>query len=389
LILSVGFFIELFENTTFGWTAKNFQIIQIDGYDTGIEHSNNSIEHALTPHGRVYKCGYTLPFEAMFPDYESVREAWDPNLHNTSTNDILVYGMHGKCSIKDVTDLLEKFHGKVLYHNGEPHGNIFQDNKDFSLKDPNQFKDRVYQTGPYPKQHDNNTRNNHNITDSIDTIEQNQSLLLHQLTTVLLRCHYLQNQTRYEWVVNPSKKRHNTGHYNAVVYFAKRCAGFRQQAATNISTILPLHHGKHCKINSANATISPIDTDRASYLDNPYIFVNYKYCLVMENSNVPGCMTEKLLNGFLGGCLPIYYGSSSDVYSVFSKDSFVFYDINDPQPALELLRQLSTNESLYEEMLTKPILKDGNSTVDAYFSLFPEIGDGSINWQIREMMGLP
>jgi hypothetical protein len=95
------------------------------------------------------------------------------------------------------------------------------------------------------------------------------------------------------------------------------------------------------------------------------------------------------LNGFLGGCLPIYIGSSSDVYSVFSKDSFVFYNINDPQPALELLRRLSTNESLYEEMLTKPILKDGNSTVDAYFSLFPENGDGSINRQIREMMGLP
>jgi hypothetical protein len=109
----------------------------------------------------------------------------------------------------------------------------------------------------------------------------------------------------------------------------------------------------------------------------------------MENTNLHGYMTEKIIQAYLGGCLPIYYGSSHDVYSIFTNNSFVFYDINNPQPALELLQHLKANNTLYEEMLKKRILKDGINTINKHLSLYPEIGNGFINKAIRQMMKIP
>ena len=128
-------------------------------------HRNNDIQLPSTPHGKVFHCGYNLGGNSIFPDYEYIETKWDPTkippnataTTTTTTNDILVYGMHGKCSIKNIMELLDTFHGKILYINGEPFGNIFHDNKEFILQNPNQFQDRVYQIGPYPYHTHTNT----------------------------------------------------------------------------------------------------------------------------------------------------------------------------------------------------------------------------------------
>jgi hypothetical protein len=104
-----------------------------------------------TLHGRVYKCGWPTPSGAIFPDYESIEARWDPKIHNSTTkNDILVYGMHGPCTMKSSSGILQQFNGKVLYINDEPHGNIFNDNEDSALNNPKQYLDHVYLFGPFP-----------------------------------------------------------------------------------------------------------------------------------------------------------------------------------------------------------------------------------------------
>jgi hypothetical protein len=54
----------------------------------------------------------------------------------------------------------------------------------------------------------------------------------------------------------------------------------------------------------------------------------------MENSAVSGYITEKLVDAFIGGCLPIYTttGTEHEKYSICSTQSpkaFIFYDIYD------------------------------------------------------------
>jgi len=51
---------------------------------------------------------------------------------------------------------------------------------------------------------------------------------------------------------------------------------------------------------------------------------------------------------------------------------------------------LESHPEEYHRMLSSetPILKNGNSTIEEYFSLIPEIGKGWLNQQIRKMMEL-
>jgi hypothetical protein len=333
--------------------------------------------------GHLYSCGHNLGGNRVFPDYTPIQEQWDPNIHtNTTQYDILVYGMHGRCvgqsngvSNNNINDIVTKFNGKILYFNGEPVGDVFDD-----VSNPEAFLDRVYQIGPYPPQPE---RKNDDI---LATMRRTQSLQVYFLTMYTLVVHH--NTTQWEWLIDPEKKRRSNQH-EAIIYLTSNCSPFRQQAAENLSAVLPLEYGPGCRINTPNATLSAVATSRANFVQNYKVFSQYRYCLVMENSGRQGYMTEKIINAYLGGCLPIYYGSPADVYSVFSDQSLIYYDVDDPQPALSLLRQLASNQTLYEERMSTPILRDGLNTINKHFSLYPYIGDGSLNKQIRQMMKLP
>lgn len=53
------------------------------------------------------------------------------------------------------------------------------------------------------------------------------------------------------------------------------------------------------------------------------LYVDYKFALVMENTKTPGYITEKILNAFIGGCVPVYCGTE-DVFKIFNKDAFIY-----------------------------------------------------------------
>ena len=107
----------------------------------------------------------------------------------------------------------------------------------------------------------------------------------------------------------------------------------------------------------------------------------------MENKKKDGYLTEKIVNAFAGGTVPIYYGSAPDVFDVFNENAFVYYDIDDPQPALDRIKYLEMNKTAYDEVLRGPILKDGEETIRKYFSWNDELGNGELKWFIRDMIG--
>jgi hypothetical protein len=107
----------------------------------------------------------------------------------------------------------------------------------------------------------------------------------------------------------------------------------------------------------------------------------------LEHGSKPGYISEKLLLAFLGGCLPIYYGTR-EVFDIFHPQSFVFYDKNNPLPAMEEIRYLEANATAYQERLESPILLNGDETVEKYFSLSDDVGNGTLKRKIRHMLGL-
>ena len=103
----------------------------------------------------------------------------------------------------------------------------------------------------------------------------------------------------------------------------------------------------------------------------------------MENQKARGYVTEKIVNAFQSITVPIYYGTT-DVFKLFNKDAFIYYDIHDPQPALDRIAYLETNRTAYAEVLAQPILAGG--ALEEYFSLSDDVGGGKLKQRIRAMV---
>lgn len=107
----------------------------------------------------------------------------------------------------------------------------------------------------------------------------------------------------------------------------------------------------------------------------------------MEHINQRGYTTEKILLAFLGGCIPIYYGSE-EIFDIFNSKAFVYYNITHPHLTVEYIKKIEQNLSMYEEMSNEPILAFGRETVAKYFSFSNDFGNGGLKTKIRNMVGI-
>ena len=300
---------------------------------------------------KIFICGYTLPRLAkqLFPDY-NYSGILSRNAEPTP-NDLLLFGTFGPCEYN-----ANEFPGKTRFLNGECE-------KD-GLSLSNQ-----YRLGPEP---DDGVR----------------SIRLYYIVEVLMSNFEPSEQPL---IFDPNLRPQTTFEYRAVFYVSSRCFPHRQQAAEEISHVIPVVFGGKCRVGSVlsggNGTVYTDSQFTSGNVVTHKHFSKFQFCLVMENTYYDGYITEKLLLAYAGGCLPIYYGTR-DVFELFDPDSFVYYDINDPQPTLRLLDSLYRNETAYLERMSRPILRNGNATIEKYFSVSDDVGKGTLKRRIREMIGL-
>jgi hypothetical protein len=224
---------------------------------------------------------------------------------------------------------------------------------------------------------------------------------------------YLQPK-QWEWILDPSQRPKNKHHTNnnhnrnngqgssgGGVYMSQNCPPRRQNAAKAIHhRILPVDALGKCQIQkkpkqppsvvntTTTTTTASILIARSHHFENWQIYRNYKYCLVLENSNPQTYLSEKILWGYLVGCLPIYWGSRNNVFQVFDERPFVFWNARNITKGLEMLWYLEANHSAYSEALNRPILKNGDDTIRRYFSLSDTVGGGYLKRQIRKALGI-
>lgn len=88
----------------------------------------------------------------------------------------------------------------------------------------------------------------------------------------------------------------------------------------------------------------------------------HKFSVVCENSAHSGYTTEKLVQAFAAGCVPIYWGDPS-ISKVFNPKSFInVQDFSTVQELAEYIKKVDLDDSLYESYLKEPAL------IDATFS---------------------
>ena len=113
-------------------------------------------------------------------------------------------------------------------------------------------------------------------------------------------------------------------------------------------------------------------------------YKDYKFVFALENINVDGYVTEKILNAFYSGAIPIYWGSSN-INDLFNKNAFI--NVADYETLEECVNhvikmsseelQTMQNEAIYNEkseiihlMDEEFYSKHGNKTLDSYVEMF-------------------
>ncbi|CAJ1964885.1 unnamed protein product [Cylindrotheca closterium] len=355
---------------------------------------------------RLFTCGFDLwNFgQELFGDLleEVGRFGETTTTAKPTSQDILLQGgLNGPCSQSPD----EEFPGKVLFVHSEAR-----------TAEKHLINERFYQLGPTSSEHaepfGNALSSLSTATTGGGAAAATSIMSTRALPMVTFGAIFWVSSTTREqrqWILDPKKRQGAPSQQNndkrrreAVVFVVNRCGTFRKEAALEISKLLPIHQNPKCqnKIvggrpapqthSTANfQAIPPNDwKPRNSYRENYQLYSKYKYCLVMENTATDNYITEKLFLAFMGGCLPIYWGTP-DVFFLFSKDAFVFYDYeHDGKKAMEELEYLQQNETYYKEKMAQPILAYGNRSAEAYLSLAQDVGNGRLRSRIRNMLGI-
>lgn len=325
----------------------------------------------------LYLCGFDLWnfYKGIFDDYElGGRLSKDSVAASTMEDVLLQVGLDGPCPVTQDT-IQSAFKGKVLFVNTE--------SRKGDAAEKQRFSPHFFKIGP-----------------SEDPTEERTlpvyfgSIFWYAATTT--------NEQRSIFWEDATKKQKRIANEepprrDAIVFLVSTCIDQRRQVASKLSELIPVHFGPKCPPfpsddDGAGTIIEPIPkkdvTPRASYVDNHKLYSKYKYCLVMENRETPGYITEKIVLAFLGGCIPIYWGTR-EVFDVFHRDSFVYYDVEHPDEAMAQLQELQSNPEAYHAKRMSPMLARGNQTLEDYFSFAQDIGNGQLRQRIRDMMGIP
>jgi len=383
--------LSIIANHDTSWLAD---LVSVKEQSQTNHYYNSSVTKELPSTSRrlyhAFWCGHNgfadIMAECLFNDAQSIQRFTENHLgNNHSQHDVMVASFEGRCFAHTPrgTNIPTLFQGRVLYVSGEPADNMY----------PLDVRDHIYSL---THNADDGKRNIRSYFGTMYT-----SCGLPPATSSSIFSTLTNN--------NVTLKVQNTGE-RFLIYTHSRCVPYREEAFASLSQIGrgPAYRGGRCKgsnmsvMVSINKTLTSTTTNNSKILldeeirsktskgwrQNHLLFNRYRFALVMENTKQDGYITEKIVNAFLAGCVPIYYGSL-EIFDIFNPNAFIYYDIEHPQVALERVAYLEKNETAYLDVLrNEPILKNGNQTIRDFFSYSDDLGHGHLKRRIRQMMGM-
>lgn len=90
-------------------------------------------------------------------------------------------------------------------------------------------------------------------------------------------------------------------------------------------------------------------------------YKNYKFVFAIENKKVEGYVTEKIMNAFHAGCIPIFWGSSN-VNELFNSKAFI--NVSDFETLNDCVNHVcSLSDSKINAMLEQPIYNESSELI--------------------------
>jgi len=94
--------------------------------------------------------------------------------------------------------------------------------------------------------------------------------------------------------------------------------------------------------------------------DKVEFFKDYKFSIAMENTNGDGYSSEKIIDSFISGTIPIYYGSYMIEEYINPKSFILIKGPEDMKEKIEYIKQIDNNDTLYKSILKEKVIIDDN-----------------------------
>lgn len=96
----------------------------------------------------------------------------------------------------------------------------------------------------------------------------------------------------------------------------------------------------------------------------------YKFSITFENSSQRGYCTEKIVQGFAAGTIPIYWGDPM-VGEYFNEKAFInCHQFSDFDEVLKRVKEIDQDDDLYNNMLQEPVITKKQYTLSSYDIMF-------------------
>lgn len=129
------------------------------------------------------------------------------------------------------------------------------------------------------------------------------------------------------------------------VYSNRRADPIREQFFEKLS--------EYKKVNSGGRYLNNIGNPDGVE-DKMEFESKHKFSIAFENSSHPGYSTEKLIQAFAAGTVPIYWGDPR-IKEVFNSESFIFVnDYESLDKVVDKIKEIDQNEDLYLKYLSTP-----------------------------------
>ena len=94
-------------------------------------------------------------------------------------------------------------------------------------------------------------------------------------------------------------------------------------------------------------------------VNNKRVFLtSYKFSIAMENSEGNGYISEKIVDSFLAGNIPIYYGDYMIDEYINPKSFILIKGEKDMLEKIEYIKKIDNDDYLYKSILKEKILLD-------------------------------
>ena len=100
-----------------------------------------------------------------------------------------------------------------------------------------------------------------------------------------------------------------------------------------------------------------VDVDVSSYAKKIAFQTKHKFSLIVEASDHPNFITEKIIHAFIAGSIPVYYGTK-DVGSTINQRAFLSLNGKTETEAIDTIKWLDNDDQAYRAMLCEPIFNN-------------------------------